>query len=142
MSWRASPSGTVDRDRSEDAGALITRRLPISTDAPAIAREALAHLSDDLTTTLLRDAQLLVSELVTHQLRRLPAGHEGPLRLEVVLRRTGVRVEVTGDHGSASPPIDSEEPAIGWELQVVAQIADRWGIRRDDLTTIWFELES
>jgi hypothetical protein len=117
----------------------ITRLLPISAAAPAMGRETLASLTDVLSTELVRDAQLLVSELVTHRVRLVG---EGTLRFDVSVTATGVRVQVTDDgRRSAPPPLEAGEPALGWELQIVAEIADRWGMRQNGLTTVWFELD-
>jgi hypothetical protein len=138
FSWPRIEKG-IDHEDSEHPARLITRVLPASAAAPAMARETFASLADALTSELVRDAQLLVSELVTHRVRLV---REGTLLLDVSMTGGGVRVQVTGDErGSARPPVDSGEPALGWELQIVAEIADRWGIRQNGLTTIWFELD-
>ena len=36
---------------------------------------------------------------------------------------------------------DPGEPILGWELQLVAELADRWGVRHDTRTTLWLELD-
>ncbi len=139
--WPQAKKGLEHSD-SQHTARLITRFLPISADAPAMAREMLANLPDMLALGLVRDAQLLVSELVTYRVRRLPKERDGMVRLDVSMSGIGVRVQVTDDdRGSTAPPVDSDEPAFSWELQVVAEIADRWGIRRNGLTTFWFELD-
>jgi hypothetical protein len=134
------PRIETEIDQSSECPArLFTRLLPISTAAPAMARETIASMADLLASELVRDAQLLVSELVTHRVRLV---REGTLRLDVSITGSGARVQVTGEgRGSAPPPVDSDEPALGWELQIVAEIADRWGIRQNGSTTIWFELD-
>jgi hypothetical protein len=136
-----SPLSSIDFEVSERSEPLISTSLPVSTRAPARARQTLGDLAETLPAEVLRDAQLLVSELVTHRVRRLPEGR-GTLKLEVSMSGSRVRVEVVDfEPGPARADIGSNEPALGWELQVVAQIADGWGIRRNGRSTIWFELE-
>ena len=33
-------------------------------------------------------------------------------------------------------PPDPGEPTLGWELQLVAELADRWGVRHETFTTL------
>jgi hypothetical protein len=123
---------------------LITRTVPVGTEAPALAREILGSLIDPQAPALVRDAQLLVSELVTHQVRgRHSEDRQGSLRLDVSTSEAGVRVQVTDeDRESASRQFESGGHVLDWGLQIVAEIADRWGIRRNGQTTIWFELDA
>jgi anti-sigma regulatory factor (Ser/Thr protein kinase) len=129
---------------SENPVRLITSTLPVSTEAPALARETLGSAIDPQSSALARDAQLLVSELVTHRVRRsLSEDRRGTLRLDVSTSKTGVRVEVTDENREpASRRFHSGEQVLDWGLQIVAEIADRWGIRRSEQTTIWFELDA
>jgi hypothetical protein len=52
-----------------------------------------------------------------------------------------LRVEVR-DGGAGFVPErrrERSEPG-GWGLMLVEGIADRWGVKRDPTTTVWFEL--
>jgi hypothetical protein len=143
MSARMPALAAVDRPTAatpapEACVQPITRMLPVSDQAPKIARDAIAPLTDELGSELARDTQLLISELVTHRVRRERAGK---LRLDISLSAGAVRVEVTDDRRAAPPVRDSHEPTLGFELHIIAQLADRWGIRRNWLTSIWFELD-
>ena len=119
----------------------------MSRRAPALARGALDDLADDLPSDLLRDTKLLVSELITHRVIRRPldpAATDGDesVALAVFLTPRGVRVQVRYDErGSVRPYPAEAEPTLGWQFHIVAELADRWGIERDGLTTVWFELD-
>jgi len=82
-------------------------------------------------------AELLVSELVTNAVRYA----QGKIGLRLILER-GLVCEVL-DESAALPrlrhPDDSDERGRG--LQVVSQLAQRWGARRAAAGKIvWFEL--
>ncbi len=128
-------------------GLRLRRVLPVSLRSPAMARGALDDLADDVAPDLLRDTKLLVSELISHRVRRKPLERPSSFAartvvLDVSVSEPRLRVEVRYDErGSAPPPEEAREPALGWQLHMVAEIADRWGIERDGLTTVWFELD-
>jgi hypothetical protein len=125
----------------------LRRVLPVSLRSPAVARVALDTLADDLPSDLLRDTKLLVSELISHRVRRKPLVDAGTLTastltLDVSVTEARVHVEVRYDErGSVAPRAEAGEPTLGWQLHLVAELADRWGIERDGLTTVWFELD-
>jgi hypothetical protein len=125
-------------DGPGDSVRLVTRILPVGEEAPSMARETVAPFTEMLGSELARDTQLLISELITHRVR---LEREGELRLDLSVSSSGVRVQVTDDRRGAPPPLDSREPKLGFELHIIAQVADRWGIRRTGQTTIWFELD-
>jgi anti-sigma regulatory factor (Ser/Thr protein kinase) len=84
-------------------------------------------------------ATLLVSELVTNSVLH------GELRpsdqIEVKLHLNGrLRVEVLDPGGSFTPGRSNADEVGGWGLVVVEQLADRWGVVRNDATCVWFEL--
>ena|SRR5687767_3701144 len=131
-----------DQDPKAEAASLIKRVLPADAEAPATARDLVAHLADELPPDLLRDVQLLVSELVLQRVRRRAPGAAGTLGLELSVTGSCVRVQVVDENrGGAAEPAGSQEPVLGWKLEIVAEIADRWGIGGDHLTTVWFELD-
>jgi anti-sigma regulatory factor (Ser/Thr protein kinase) len=57
-----------------------------------------------------------------------------------------VRIEVSDGGAGFVPPkrpaprLDAEEPG-GWGLVLVDRLADRWGVARDEGTSVWFELD-
>ena len=74
--------------------------------------------------------------------RRAPWRRRGESLIELELRAVDGGVGVAGDPGRFSPeerdaPLD--EPG-GWGLVLVDQMAERWGVVRDERTRVWFEL--
>jgi anti-sigma regulatory factor (Ser/Thr protein kinase) len=113
--------------------------LPADERTPAAARRALAPLSGSLPPETLEDISLLVTELTSNSVRHSRAER---VRVRVVLRRARVRVDVCDD-GGGTPlrrlRLDGEES--GWGLQIVEDIASRWGIEHRDGTCVWFEID-
>jgi len=111
-------------------------RLPHDPDSIPAARRALDPIQEAIPTETWRNARLLVSELVTNSVRH--AG--GEIELVVEKDDGNLRVEVAdqgpGIEGLGRPP----QSEGGWGLQIVATVADRWGVEGDHGTRIWFEL--
>ena len=79
--------------------------------APAIARRAVEELAADVDPGVLRDAQLLVSEVVTNSIKH--SGSDDPIQLRIWERSTGLKVEVVDggfgfEAGETSAPGDGE----------------------------------
>jgi anti-sigma regulatory factor (Ser/Thr protein kinase) len=89
-----------------------------------------------------QDAALLVTELVANVLDHVH--RESSLTLEVELSDDWLRITVVD--GSAIRPVGREldhDRARGRGLQIVREIADRWGSEDDrGGTRVWFELRS
>jgi anti-sigma regulatory factor (Ser/Thr protein kinase) len=92
---------------------------------------------------MLQNVRLLVSELVTNAVRHVPADRATTIGL--VLERTGdaVRVEVSDDGLGfvPQPRADIEDRASGWGLNILARVADRWGVENDGGARVWFEID-
>lgn len=93
-----------------------------------------------MSAELLRDVQLVVSELVTNSVRH--SGSEEPIQLRAWWRSGGLKVEVA-DGGAGFEPgprtaAGNEEGGRG--LLILESVADRWGIVRDAHTCVWFEV--
>jgi anti-sigma regulatory factor (Ser/Thr protein kinase) len=118
-------------------------RLRPSPEAVSLAREQLERLRDRLTDEAYEDARLMVSELVTNSLRHASLSIDQEIELVMVVRQGTLRVEV-GDAGPGFEPrpraIDASNES-GWGLFLVARLADRWGVERDGLHRVWFELD-
>ena len=99
--------------------------------------DALAEAAVDRRTA--GDLMLLVSELVTNAVRHAH-GDAFEVRLEV--RPDVLRLEVHDRGISFEPRIrPSDDGSGGYGLFIVDQLADRWGVERDDGGTIWLELD-
>ena len=95
----------------------------------------------ELAPGLLRDAQLLVSEVVTNSVRH--SGSEEPIRLRVWSRQSGIKVEIAdGGYGFEAGPLGAgdDDDDGGRGMMIVDALADRWGVSQDGRARVWFEL--
>jgi anti-sigma regulatory factor (Ser/Thr protein kinase) len=94
---------------------------------------------------MLDDLRLLVSELVTNSVRHAGQGPEGWVDVRVSTDGRGVRVEVCdpgpGFRQRKRTTAPQADRTSGRGLYLVAQIADRWGVHRDEATRVWFEID-
>lgn len=114
--------------------------LPRTARAPGQARAALGSLAA-IDPSLLGNAKLLVSELVTNSVKY---GGDGPVRLIVRAEDSGrLRIEVV-DRGRGFVPVARDRPATdvgGWGLHLVETLTDGWGVYAGS-THVWFELST
>ena len=110
-------------------------------EAAARARQALSHLRSELDSPTLESLRLLVTELISNAVRHAGAP---TVDLVVLVSPPAVRVEVS-DRGAGfqpEPRTRGQDPEGGWGLYLVASLADRWGVAREESgTRVWFELE-
>jgi hypothetical protein len=129
-------------ERSQDDPRVARWAIPIGRTAPGIARGCLAEVAGALPSSVLSHAQLLVSELVSHRVRLASDTPGGKLDLDLSLTRRCLRVQLTdSDPRPSRARPEPGEPVLGWELQLVAELSDRWGIRHDTHTVLWWELD-
>jgi anti-sigma regulatory factor (Ser/Thr protein kinase) len=136
------------------AASVATDRHPPGTElsvgfergvtAASAARTALLALEERLDAAVLDDIRLLVSELVTNAIRHAEGPSGGKVSLDVSIGPRGVRVEVAdpGEGFDPSPRDDEMTRPGGWGLYLVDRIADRWGVMRNRMTRVWFELDA
>jgi anti-sigma regulatory factor (Ser/Thr protein kinase) len=112
--------------------------------AVTAARLALSDIDEHVDESLAFDVRLLVSELVTNSVRHAQIGPEDSINLKVRLDDGDVRVEVIDSGPGFDPPaLDPTAEAArdsGWGLFFVTQLADRWGVDRED-GRVWFEIQ-
>lgn len=127
--------GSEDADMSETSMVLEN-----SLRAPHDARVALRKLLRGLHPSILADAELVLSELVTNVVRHTDTG--GSVRL--ICGPETVRMEVS-DRGRRLPVIRADTPGRvdGRGLRVVDVLATAWGVEeRADGKTTWAELRT
>ena len=123
----------------------ISLKIPVQPEAVAMARDAVARAVVDHRSSQRRidDLRLLTSEIVTNALRHAGMDAGDSLMVAVDISPNLVRVEVA-DQGPGFDPDDLEAPTTervgGWGLHLVQQLADRWGVDRNDPNSVWFEL--
>jgi anti-sigma regulatory factor (Ser/Thr protein kinase) len=137
----------MNRHAQPAAGSGEKNRIDVefeaSPTAAAGARNALVALDGKLDEGLLGDARLLVSELVTNSVRHSDVDSHDLVQMSVAVNGTSLRVEVAdGGKGFEPKPRDADRTRPGgWGLYLVDQLADRWGVARDQLTRVWFEMD-
>ena len=145
------PQGDASRDEfllaRPKVGSGLKNRIEVEFEAGATAaasaRNALLALDGRVRDELLNDIRLLVSELVTNSVRHSGLAPHDSVRMQVQVTESTVRVEVA-DRGKGFEPAprdsDRSRPG-GWGLYLVDQLADRWGVARDHLNRVWFEMD-
>ena len=127
----------------DHTGTELSVRFDRGPTAAAAARNALLALEQRLDGQVLDDIRLLVSELVTNAVRHADSQTGGEVGLDVTIDRDRVRVEVADPGAGFEPqPRDDEmnRPG-GWGLYLVDRIADRWGVIRNRMNRVWFEID-
>lgn len=111
---------------------------------PSAARAAVADwLMGRVPSTVLGDAQLLVSELVTNSYLHAGQGTGAPVRIRAGSTDGSIWVEV-GDGGSdgavARRPPMAQGAGGGFGLHLVDHVASQWGVTHVRGTQVWFIL--
>jgi anti-sigma regulatory factor (Ser/Thr protein kinase) len=121
-------------------------RLSPRAEQLAEVRRALDDLG--LSDVMLRDAKLLMSELVSNSIRHAGLGPDDTIQVTIEASGDAVRVTVrdTGtmplpDHVVAGSIRPSPTGRSGWGLYLVDLLATRWGTSLGGRDGFWFELE-
>jgi anti-sigma regulatory factor (Ser/Thr protein kinase) len=128
--------------QSADTYAELTVTVPASPDAGISLRRAVRSLDRYCGSRTVEDLELLVTELATNGVKHAEISSDGNrITLDARLDPHMLRVEVR-DRGAGFVPEPRREPFEpgGWGLMLVEGIAERWGVKRDPTTTVWFEL--
>jgi anti-sigma regulatory factor (Ser/Thr protein kinase) len=120
----------------------VDATIEASPHAPGIARREVEKVAPAVEDGLLRDAQLLVSEVVTNSIKH--SGSDDPIRLRVWTRASGLKVEVAdGGYGfEPAEPAMRDDAEGGRGLMILDTLADRWGTGQDGRGRVWFELSA
>jgi anti-sigma regulatory factor (Ser/Thr protein kinase) len=127
----------------DHVGSELSVRFERGPSAASAARNALLALEERLESRVLEDIRLLVSELVTNAIRHADGPSGGEVALDVTIEAGRVRVEVAdpGEGFEPQPRDDEMTRPGGWGLYLVDRIADRWGVIRNRMNRVWFELD-
>lgn len=125
-------------------GKLAEIALPTGSKTPGAARMVVAHcLTGLVSEKILRDVQLLVSEVVTNSLRHGELSGGDTVLVSVYLAADSVRLEIA-NRGTAGVvtvrPPDRRSRGGGFGLDLVDRLTASWGVRRDGGTNVWFEM--
>jgi anti-sigma regulatory factor (Ser/Thr protein kinase) len=136
MGWLAEPHGVEATNR-------ISVQFEAGPSAAAWARNALIAIDPHVDELLMADVRLLVSELVTNSVRHSNIAASDVVGLDVVVDRDTIYVQVC-DHGAGFEPRPrkpGQSKAGGWGLFLVERLAHRWGVLRNGVTRVWFEID-
>lgn len=120
-------------------------RLVGDSEASFRARRWLdERVREHLPPARVEDACLAVSELVTNAVRHSGV-RSAPVEIRVLAMDRTVRVEVQdvgpGFNRNRLPPPDPAQ-GVGYGLQILERVTDRWGLSGRSPTTVWFELHA
>jgi anti-sigma regulatory factor (Ser/Thr protein kinase) len=127
-----------------DAEDTLEVSLPLDGHGPRAARTVVERLRGRIAPSVLGDAQLVVSELVTNAVRHSGVSDGGVVVLCVRLTSSMVRLEVAdpGSGGIIAPRAPDYERGGGFGLHVVRALSERWGLEQVTAggTTVWAQL--
>jgi two-component sensor histidine kinase len=109
---------------------------------PALARRIIAEeLAARVPAPVLDDLKLMVSELVANGIVHGARQDNALVMLDLSVNGA-IRCRVL-DHGHGFASRVRREGPGGWGLQVVEQLADRWGMQcSPQRTEVWFERQA
>ncbi|MGH2555761.1 MAG: ATP-binding protein [Actinomycetota bacterium] len=112
-----------------------------------MARQAIEEsLAETIPPTVLSDAKLLVTELVTNSLQHAGLEPDESISLSVEVDEGSEVIRVTvsnpGPGFDLSDAVPTSSGVGGRGLHLVEQVAKRWGLTRDGTTAFWFELST
>jgi anti-sigma regulatory factor (Ser/Thr protein kinase) len=119
----------------------IDLRLRPDVNSPAEARRSLEALRPSLNDLLVDDAVLLVSEIVSNSVRHASLDKSDAIHVRIRGSDSVLHVDVI-DPGPGFDPerVEPSEREGGWGLRLLDRLATRWGVERNDVTKVWFEL--
>ncbi|MDP9376597.1 MAG: ATP-binding protein [Actinomycetota bacterium] len=111
--------------------------------APSSARVALTVLEPHLDEDRLLSLRLVITELMTNCIRHSGMDDEAVVGLDIRLQDGVLRCTVS-DPGSGfeKPEVvkPHEDRPGGFGLVILDSVAESWGVERDELFRVWFEL--
>jgi len=126
---------------SEASGEILALDVECGSRAPAVVRTALNQLRE---LGPARDEVILVaSELVTNAVVHSGGSRGDTIHVRAALDGGRVWISVHDPGLSADSPQVRDSDGLqahGWGLQIVKELADRWGFERDHGYRVWAEL--
>jgi anti-sigma regulatory factor (Ser/Thr protein kinase) len=121
---------------------FYSESLPKSPTSPALARQLLDRLRDEVRPPVLENARLLVSELVTNAVEHVR--EEGEIEIRMAVSGDMLRIEVLdpGPGFEPAPRVPGQSKASGWGLHFTDVVAERWAVDHEDRSRVWFELRN
>ena len=100
-------------------------------------------LRPSVDDALVDDAVLLVSEIVSNSVRHARLDAADAIQVRVRGSNSMLHVDVV-DPGPGFDPdrLPTSRSNGGWGLRLLDRLATRWGVERNEVTRVWFELAS
>ena len=128
-------------------GGEVARTIRVLWNAASVAEVRKVVVDDlqtrDVTTTVIDEAEIVVSELVSNAVRHARPLPDGMLRVHWKVKAGVVEVEVTDGGGDSTP---RPAPRTVWApsgrgLRIVRSLAHEWGVTEDrNGSTVWASL--
>jgi serine/threonine-protein kinase RsbW len=119
---------------------LLQLELPCDDHAPSAVRQALSDVSD--ASWAIGDAMLVASELVTNAIRHSGCAEDHDIQVSFGIRDERLLIAVCDPGFSGRAAQIRNDPAFGGlGLQIVAQLAHKWGSERTDGYRVWAEVQ-
>lgn len=126
-----------------DDGFELTLWFAGVTQAPSSARSALTALEPHIGSDRLQSLRLVVTELITNSIRHAGIDERSVIGLDVRFQDGVLRCMVS-DSGRGFDKPDVVRPhqdrAGGFGLVILDSVSSAWGVERDDLFRVWFEV--
>lgn len=120
--------------------------LRFTGGAPAAgqARHAVrAQLSGELSERRMCDVELLVSELATNSIRHAGCAEDGEISVEADMSEERIHLRLCDDGPGFEQltPRPHLDASGGYGLVLLDRLSDRWGVARNGVFCVWFEVE-
>jgi anti-sigma regulatory factor (Ser/Thr protein kinase) len=115
-------------------------RLAVGPGTAGMARAAIRDSLPSASRTVVADAELLTSELVTNAIRHSGLGPKDTVGLNIDVMPKWVRVAVLDEGPGFERRPRPRGPDGGWGLFLVDTVSYRWGVNDGGITEVWFEL--
>jgi anti-sigma regulatory factor (Ser/Thr protein kinase) len=119
----------------------IELRLPPEPIAPILARAAVAAIGSGLPGSVVSDAELLTSEVVSNAVKHADLDPSQEIVLRVVMDER-LRIEVADPGPFEADLRRQSSDTSGWGLFLIEAIAMSWGVEPEGVgKKVWFELD-
>ena len=119
--------------------------IPAKPEYITLCRLALTGISRfrELSEETLSDLKLAITEACSNSVRHARLDEADAIQVRVRGSNSMLHVDVV-DPGPGFDPqrLPSARPNGGWGLRLLDRLATRWGVDRNDVTRVWFELTS
>jgi anti-sigma regulatory factor (Ser/Thr protein kinase) len=119
----------------------FSRTLSVSTAAGFLARQAVGAFGGDVPSSVLEDARLVVTELISNIVRHTGLYDPQTIELRGSLMPRRLRLELHYDAPPFRPRIRRPDlhSEAGRGLYIVDRLTSRWGIGPNDGAVAWAE---